>query len=213
MSGSMDGDRVRAAAEDAAARAWLRIVDEHSGIHDVVGPVDEVARMTATVSRCLEGGRTGARFPLLRLVSRRPALSGEECDALGREIVRLRALLGVIAAETAVEPPAGAPPAADVRTSDPALAAAAPLDAAARPPAPTTPAEPFPRWNGSGVPRTLADLFAWPLHVLEHVARLGATSRRGARLEVGYAASFADGSVAGALRDRLRSRTPSAPPA
>jgi hypothetical protein len=160
---------VPARAEDPS-RAWLRIVDRHSGVHDVVGPVDAIARMTATVSRCLEGGREGSRFPLLRLVSRRPALSAEECDALGREIARLRGLLSVVSISSLEDRPSP--------TSDPALAAAAPLDAPREP-------EPFPRWNGSAAPRTLADAFAWPLHVLENVARLGAASRRGASLEVG----------------------------
>jgi len=204
LAQSTEGDASGVAAGSDRSRAWLRVVDEHSGIHDVVGPVDEVARMTATVTRCLEGGRVGTRFPLLRLVSRKPALSGEECDALGREIARLRALLGVISVETAAASNAEVPPAAP--TSDPALAAAAPLSSdggAATSPAPF---EPFPRWNGSGAPRTLADLFAWPLHVLEHVAKLGAASRRGARFEVAAAGSYGP-----AARDRIRTPNSGAP--
>jgi hypothetical protein len=173
---------VRAEAPVAPpANRWLRIVDEQTGVVDVVGRVESVERMAETVARCLEAGRAGTRFPLLRLVPRRPALTGEECDALSREVPRLRAVLACVGVENLR-------PAGPGAGSDPALSAAAPLE-----PAP----EPFPRWNGSGAPRTLADAFAWPLHVLEHGARLGAASRRGARLE-----AVVDGAWDGA-RSRL----------
>jgi hypothetical protein len=147
----------------------LRGIDDHSGRSDVIGDVRAVALLHDVVARVLENGREGSRFPLLRLVGRKVALTHEECDALVREIARLRGLLAAHAVEALRAPTPDLP-------SDPALAAALPLDAVP---------EPFPRLNGNGAPRTLADAFARPLFVLEHVCRLGAAGRRGARFETG----------------------------
>ena len=152
----------------------IRIVETHSGVNEVLGSAESVERMLEIVVRCLEAGRPGTRFPLVRLLARRGPISSAECDALSREMVRLGAAFEPHDVDALREPP----PRAD---ADPALSAAAPLD-----PVP----EPFRRLNGNGAPRTLADAFAWPLFVVERVARLGSASRRGASIEAGDSAAF-----------------------
>jgi hypothetical protein len=172
----------------------VRFVDEHSGRSDVLGPVDDVVSLSDAVTRLLEGGRAGTRFPLLRLVGRARPLSQGECEALAREVVRLRQRLAPFSVDELRPPPrAGA--------SDPALDGAAPLGASP---------EPFPRPEGAPPPRTLAEAFAWPLRVLEHVARLGAASHRGARFEVVADAAVGDGAPAGAGRSRAGGALPAA---
>jgi hypothetical protein len=156
---------------DAAPQHVVRFVDEDSRRSDVLGRVEDVHSMSDAVTRLLEGGRAGCRFPLLRLVGRVQPLSHEECEALVREVVRLRLLLAPFSVDELRPPPRAV-------ASDPALDGAAPLG---------PPPDPFPRRDGPP-PRTLADAFARPLGVLEHVARLGATSRCGARFEVVFLA-------------------------
>jgi hypothetical protein len=143
----------------------IRFTDEHSGRSDALGTADAVRAMTDAVTRLLEGGHAGRRFPLLRLVGRARPLSRDECDALAREVERLRRHLAAFPVDE-LRPAS--------TTSDPALDGAAPLG-----PAP----EPFPRPDGAPAPRTLAEAFARPLAALEVVARLGAASHRGARFE------------------------------
>jgi hypothetical protein len=152
---------------DSAPQNVVRFVDEQSRRGHVLGRPHDLHSMGDAVTRLLEGGRAGSRFPLLRLVGRAQPLSHAECEALAREVVRLRHHLAPFSVDELRPPPRGA--------SDPALDGAAPLG-----PAP----DPFPRGDGVPPPRTLADAFAHPLAVLEHVARLGATSRCGARFEV-----------------------------
>ena len=160
-----------AGSEPASAREVVRLVEVHSGVSDVLGSARGVERLAESVTRHLEGGRAGSRFPLLRVLLRRGPVSAAECDALAREVVRLRAALASVAVTALFDvPPPG---------SAPALDAAAPLS-----PVPW-PSDPFPRRHGEGPPKTLADAFAWPLFVAEHVARLGGASRRGVRVEVG----------------------------
>lgn len=171
---------------DASGRLSVRFVDAHSGRNDLLGRVAALEAMAAVVARRLEGERPGSRFPLLRLVGRPTPLTAVECDSLAREVTRLRHLLAAL--------PAAADPAPD--TTDAAQDAAAdepaPLDADRLADAAPR-ADAMPRAQGARdlSPRTLADAFAWPLFVLEHIARLGAASRRGARFEVGDAAAFA----------------------
>jgi len=144
---------------------FVRFVDEQSGRNDLLGRVAALEALADVVTRKLESARAGSRFPLLRLVGRAEPLTALECEALAREVTRLRQVLAPLSAES--------------------VDATLPSDDM---PAPPT-AEPAPeRTNGT---RTLADAFAWPLFVLEHIARLGAASRRGARFEVGEAKEFA----------------------
>jgi hypothetical protein len=131
-----------------------------------------VAALLDVVARHLEHGRPGSRFPLLQLLRRLAPLSPAECEALVREATRLKALLAPLPVALLADP------------SAPALGA--PRDAP--PPAPT--GELFPRLNGNGAPKTLADAFAWPLFVVDHLARLGAASGRGARFETGDVDAF-----------------------
>ncbi|MFO0934004.1 MAG: hypothetical protein U1E39_15050 [Planctomycetota bacterium] len=165
---------------DASGRLSVRFVDEHSGRNDLLGRVAALEAMAAVVARRLEGARPGSRFPLLRLVGRPTPLTAVECDSLAREVTRLRHLLSALPA-TADPAPDATDAAPDAAADDPAPIDADPL------------ADAMPRAQGARdpSPRTLADAFAWPLFVLEHIARLGAASRRGARFEVGDAAAFA----------------------
>ena len=151
----------------------VRIVEAHSGVSDVLGSASGVERLAQTVVARLEGGRAGTRFPLLRVLLRRGPVSAEECDALVREVVRLRAALAALPPDDAPDPR---------RAGDPALEAAAPLSPA--PPLSPTPS-PGASARRDATPRTLADAWARPLSVAEHVARLGGASRRGVRVEVG----------------------------
>jgi hypothetical protein len=173
--------RLQRAEDDAGAASVVRFVDAASRHGDVLGPPADVHHLSHVVTRLLENGRAGSRFPLLRLVGRAQALSSGECDALVREVVRLRHLLAPFSADELRPAPRAA-------VSDPGLDGAAPLG-----PAP----DPFPR-GGGAPPRTLADAFARPLAVLEHVARLGAASRCGARFEVVRGAPDGRESVAAA---------------
>lgn len=150
-------------ADGDPRRLAVRFVDAQSGRNDLLGRVAALEAMAGVVARRLEGERPGSRFPLLRLVGREQPLTPAECDALAREVARLRQMLAPVPAQVLAE------------------------DAATTEPAP----EWFRRVDGEGAPRSLADAFAWPLFVLEHIARLGATSRRGARFEVGDAEAFA----------------------
>jgi hypothetical protein len=163
---SLDRGAAGSSGEPAHAEEVLRLVETHSGVSDVLGSTRGIERLTDVVAQRLEGGRAGTRFPLLRVLLRRGAVSAQECDALAREVVRLRVALASVALD--------APDAR--RTSDPALDAAAPLSTPAASPAgaPKAPA-----------PRTLAETYARALSVVEHVARLGGASRRGVRVEVG----------------------------
>jgi hypothetical protein len=170
-------------SEGASAHEVVRLVEAHSGVSDVLGSTHVVMRLAESVARHLEGGRAGSRFPLLRVLLRRGPVSAAECDALAREVVRLRAALASVAVSAWFDAPRP--------SGDPALEAAAPLS-----PAPP-PSDAFPRRQGEGPPKTLADAFAWPLFVAEHVARLGGASRRGVRVEVGPE------SPAGSLRARF----------
>ena len=114
---------------DAASQDLVRFVDVDSRRSDVLGRVGDVHSMSDAVTRLLEGGRAGCRFPLLRLVGRAQPLSHEECEALAREVVRLRQLLTPFSIdELRPAPRAG--------VCDPALDGAAPLG-----PSP----DPFPR--------------------------------------------------------------------
>jgi hypothetical protein len=147
---------------DDARRLAVRFVDEQSGRNDLLGRVASLEALADVVSRRFDGARTGSRFPLLRLIGRPEPLTASECEVLAHEVTRLRHVLAV---------PAG--------VLDEDAAAGPALD------------EWMQSHNGSERPRTLADAFAWPLFVLEHIARLGAASRRGARFEVGDADVFA----------------------
>jgi hypothetical protein len=148
---------------DDAHRLAVRFVDEQSGRNDLLGRVASLEALAGVVSRRLEGARTGSRFPLLQLIGRIEPLTASECEVLAREVTRLRHVLAPVPARVLDEE-------ADAgRGLDEWIHAA----------------------NGAERPRTLADAFAWPLFVLEHIARLGAASRRGARFEVGDAELFA----------------------
>lgn len=166
-------DRPAPDAPDSRASLAIRFVDEHSGRNDLLGAVASFEAMANVVSKRLEGSKAGSRFPLLRLVGRREPLSAIECEALAREVTRLRSVLAPLPASAI----------ADGRDEgsrdDSALGA------------PTAVREIFRRLNGDGAPRTLAEAFGWPLFVLEHIARLGAASRRGARFEIGDPDAFA----------------------
>jgi len=177
---------------DASGRLSVRFVDAHSGRNDLLGRVAALEAMAAVVARRLEGERPGSRFPLLRLVGRPTPLTAVECESLAREVTRLRHLLAALPASTSggeVAPPsdatgvAGATRRSEENGRDDAVGA---VDGGPAPEgSPTLDAMP------SAGARTLADAFAWPLFVLEHIARLGAASRRGARFEVGDAVAFA----------------------
>ena len=166
-----DGELPRA---PSPSERWVRIVEVHSGVGDVLGSEASLGTLLDAISSRLEAGRVGARYPLVRLLSRRGPVTAGECDALSREVVRVRAGLERESADWLRGPPAGG-------EADPVLGAALPLD---RMP------EPFRRLNGNGgtggngVPKTLAEAFAWPLSVVESVTRLGSASRRGVRLEI-----------------------------
>jgi hypothetical protein len=155
-----NGDHEHASCEDV-----VRIVETHSGVSDVLGSARGLERLAQAVTLNLEGGRAGTRFPLLRVLLRKGPVSAQECDALAREVVRLRAALKSVSFDPPT--PASRP------SGDPALDAAAPLS-------PTGPARPL-----KAPHPTLADLYARALSVAEHVARLGGASRRGVRVEVG----------------------------
>jgi hypothetical protein len=135
----------------------VRFVDEQSGRNDLLGRVAALEAMASVVARRLEGSRAGSRFPLLRSIGRREPLSASECEALAREVARLRQHLSPMTLaldEDAVDGLGG--------------------DS-----------------SRARQDRTLAEVFAGPLSVLEHIARLGAASRRGARFEIGDAEAFA----------------------
>jgi hypothetical protein len=170
VSPSADGSARAGSAGDPSAldprRLAVRFVDEQSGRNDLLGRVAALEAMAAVVARRLEGSRAGSRFPLLRSIGRREPLSASECEALAREVARLRQHLAPVPATTLSEEAPGA-------IGDDVPAAAA----------------------------TLADAFAVPLSVLEHIARLGAASRRGARFEIGDAAAFARARTPLAVRD------------
>ena len=53
----------------SGAGASLRMVEEHSGLGLVLGSVSSVACLLEVVTRCAEGGRPGARFPLVQLLA------------------------------------------------------------------------------------------------------------------------------------------------
>jgi hypothetical protein len=145
----------------SARRLGVRFVDVHSGRSAVLGGVDAVGALLRCVERCLEGGRAGTRFPLLRLVGRATPLSVPECEALVREVARLRGHLSVLAASNLLEETG--PASGDDRQ---------------------TPADGPPRGTFSPPgAKSLADVFALPLAALEHHGRLGAISGRGARFE------------------------------
>lgn len=150
-------------ADGETRRLAVRFVDAQSGRNDLLGRVAALEAMAGVVARRLEGARPGSRFPLLRLVGREQPLTPTECDALAREVARLRQMLAPLPAKVLDE---------DIPAAEPSP-------------------EWFRRVNGEGAPKNLADAFAWPLFVLEHIARLGAASRRGARFEVGDADAFA----------------------
>jgi len=166
---------------DDTGRLSVRFVDAHSGRNDLLGRVATLEALAQVVARRLEGERPGSRFPLLQLVGRAAPLTADECDSLVREVARLRhrlAALPVDAAEhgtDAASTPGGAAAGAGEGAID-----------GGRPPPTFVKARPDASATG-----TLADAYAGPLFVLEHIARLGAASRRGARFEIGDAASFA----------------------
>ena len=157
----------------ADPRSAVRFLDLHSGRNDILGSMTSVGAMLATVALRLEGGRPGSRFPLLQLVRRAAPLSPAECDALVREVTRLKSMLAPMPLDllehVAPTTPAGGESATNVSAPIPEL---------------------FPRLNGNGAPKNLSDEFAWPMFVLDHVARLGAASGRGARFESGDVDSF-----------------------
>ena len=203
---------------DASGRLSVRFVDAHSGRNDLLGRVAALEAMAAVVTRRLEGARPGSRFPLQRLVGRPTPLTAVECESLAREVTRLRHLLAALPAApggggggvptlsdapgvaeaaglsevkglsdvTGVSEPTGLSEATG-RSQATGLSGA--VGAADGGPAPES-SRTLDRTPSIGA-RTLADAFAWPLFVLEHIARLGAASRRGARFEVGDAVAFA----------------------
>lgn len=176
---------------DDTGRLSVRFVDAHSGRNDLLGRVATLEAMVAVVARRLEGERPGSRFPLLRLVGRTTPLTAVECESLAREVSRLRQLLVALPAPTSTSVASPDALSLDPNASGPAAVgpSAPPVDREAPPADGATP-EPSMAPRGAA-PRTLADAFAWPLFVLEHIARLGAASRHGARFEVGDAAAFA----------------------
>lgn len=197
----------RAEAPDAVAALRslaVRFVDAHSGCNDLLGRVAALEALAAVVARRLEDARPGSRFPLLRLVGRREPLTATECDSLARETARLRQRLAAVpVGDLGAGPGAVADPSA---ADDDVGPEAAPARRRRDPTAPDDDPRPA---------RTLADVYDDTLYVLEHIARLGAASRRGARFEVGDAEAFAasatplrgparrDGPPSGAGRPRL----------
>jgi len=167
---------LRHGAEEVDPRRAIRFVDLASGRNDLLGRVASLDAMAHVVARRLEGARAGSRFPLLRLIGRREALTAQECEALVREVTRLRAALAPLTFFAAAGPAAPAAGASRRELDDEIAARFRPLLRTAPAHAPSPPTG-----DATG---TLADAFAWPLSVLEHIARLGATTRRGARFEV-----------------------------
>ncbi len=160
-------------------RLAVRFVDAHSGRNGVLGDAETVSALLHSVECCLEGGRPGCRFPLLRLLGRSAPLSGAECEALVREVVRLRGLLAALSADN-LRADAAAPSGDEPET---------PADG---PPHGAFAAPVLGEGNGhSASAKNLAQVFAWPLSVLEHVGRLGAMGGRGARFETGPAEDLA----------------------
>jgi len=129
--------------------------------HVARAPVDVHAMraLVACVLTRVEGDLPGRRFPLLRVVGDRGALSGIECEALVWELARVRTILSTLPADDAL----GRPPADGASGASEAGLVA--------------------RRLGAGR-RTLADAHEATILALDRAARLGAANRRGACFEV-----------------------------
>ncbi len=133
-------------------------LDVHSGRGARFDSFDDVRALVACVAGRVEREMAGRRFPLLHVVERRRPLSGTECEALVWELARLRTILSTLPAVARDDDGAGAPTAG--------------LGSA----------------TGVAGHRTLADVHQSTILALDHAARLGAASRRGARFEADDAA-------------------------
>ena len=107
----------------------VRFVDVHSGRGAVLASFDVVHELVSRIVPRVEATTAGRRFPLLRLIDARHALSGTECEALVWEIARLRTILST---EPAPDTAAGEGPFARRTLADVHAATLSALDLGAR---------------------------------------------------------------------------------
>jgi hypothetical protein len=96
----------------------VRFHDAGTGRSEVVGRSDAIASFLDVVARRLEGGRPGARFPLLQLLRRSGPVTSPQCGALVFEVARLRVLLGGVPCEAPDAPDPAAFPAAGAAANE-----------------------------------------------------------------------------------------------